>query len=82
MMQLNSTVHSSWRSEQSLKPEVRDLMLQFESMKEFERRSCIQSRWTFGAELDIDLLIGSDHYWKLVTGRVVKRDDGSTAIET
>ncbi len=35
-----------------------------------------------GSSLRIDLLIGSDHYWKLVTGRVVKQDSGPTAIET
>ena len=33
-------------------------------------------------ELQIDILIGSDHYWKLVTGRVVKGPGGPTAIET
>ena len=33
-------------------------------------------------DLDIDILVGSDHYWKLVTGRVVKGDGGPTAIET
>ena len=35
-----------------------------------------------GSSLEIDLLIGSDHYWKLVTGRVVKQDGGPTAVET
>ena len=35
-----------------------------------------------GSSLEIDLLIGSDHYWKVVTGRVVKCDGGPTAIET
>ena len=36
-----------------------------------------------GSSLEIDLLIGSDHYWKLVvTGRVVKQDGGPTPIET
>lgn len=34
------------------------------------------------AILEIDLLIGSDHYWKLVTSRVVKGTGGPTAIET
>lgn len=33
------------------------------------------------AILEIDLLIGSDHYWKLVTSRVVKGTGGPTAIE-
>lgn len=35
-----------------------------------------------GSDLKIDLLIGSDHYWKLVTGRVVRGDGGPIAIET
>ena len=33
-------------------------------------------------ELQIDVLIGSDHYWRLVTGRVVKGPKGPTAVET
>jgi len=32
-----------------------------------------------GDELKIDVLIGSDHYWQLVTGKVVR---GPTAIHT
>lgn len=32
--------------------------------------------------LEIDLLIGSDSYWKMVTGRVVRGDSGPTAIHT
>ena len=32
--------------------------------------------------LEIDVLIGSDEYWKLVTGRVIKGSCGPTAIET
>ena len=35
-----------------------------------------------GKDLEIDLLIGSDHYWKVVTGRIVRGDNGPTAIET
>ena len=35
-----------------------------------------------GDELHIDALIGSDHYWQLVTGRVVRGDNGPTAIHT
>ena len=35
-----------------------------------------------GGHLEIDLLIGSDHYWKLVTGRVLRGDSGPTAVET
>ena len=33
-------------------------------------------------DLEIDLLIGSDYYWRLVTGRVLKGDSGPTAVET
>ena len=34
-------------------------------------------------ELGIDiLLIGSDHYWRLVTGRVLREASGPTAVET
>ena len=33
-------------------------------------------------ELDIDMLIGSDHYWKIVTGEIVRGDNGPTAICT
>ena len=33
-------------------------------------------------ELQIDVLIGSDYYWQLVTGRVVKGPKGPTAVET
>ena len=32
--------------------------------------------------LEIDVLIGSDSYWDLVTGRVVRGDSGPTAIHT
>jgi len=35
-----------------------------------------------GEELQIDTLIGSDHYWQLVTGRVVRGESGPTAIHT
>ena len=35
-----------------------------------------------GKDVEIDLLIGSDHYWKVVTGGVVRGCDGPTAIET
>ena len=37
---------------------------------------------TSGAELDIDVLIGSDYYWTLVTGRILRNQDGPTAIHT
>ena len=33
-------------------------------------------------ELQIDALIGSDHYWQLVTGKVIHRDSGPTAVHT
>ena len=33
-------------------------------------------------ELEIDVLIGSDHYWRLVTGRVSRGVSGPTALET
>ena len=33
-------------------------------------------------ELEIDILIGSDHYWRLVTGRVLRGVSGPTAVET
>ena len=32
--------------------------------------------------LDIDILVGSDHYWKLVTGEVIRKDNTPTAIKT
>ena len=30
----------------------------------------------------IDVLIGSDYYWQLVSGRVVRGDDGPVALHT
>jgi len=35
-----------------------------------------------GEELQIDALIGSDHYWQLVSGRVMRGESGPTAIHT
>ena len=32
--------------------------------------------------LEVDVLIGSDHYWKLVMGEVIRNDDGPMAIQT
>ena len=32
--------------------------------------------------LEIDMLIGSDYYWSLVTGRIIKRENGLTAVHT
>ena len=33
-------------------------------------------------DLGIDILIGSDHYWKIVTGDVVRGESGPTAVGT
>ena len=35
-----------------------------------------------GSDIQIDLLIGCDHYLELVTGRVVRGTNGPTVIET
>ena len=35
-----------------------------------------------GDELQIDALIGSDHYWQIATGRVIQGQSGPTAIHT
>jgi len=35
-----------------------------------------------GTELPVDILIDSDHYWKIVTGEVVRRESGPIAIGT
>ena len=36
-----------------------------------------------GAEqIEVDMLIGSDHYWKLVTGKVISKGEGPTAVHT
>lgn len=35
-----------------------------------------------GDELQIDVLIGSDHYWQLVTGQVIHGQSGPTATDT
>ena len=35
-----------------------------------------------GDELQIDALIGSDHYWQLVTGKVIQGESGPAAIHT
>ena len=35
-----------------------------------------------GGDMPIDVLIGSDHYWKLVTGKVVKGKRGPAAVYT
>lgn len=33
-------------------------------------------------QLEVDMLIGSDNYWRLVTGKLVNRGDGPTAVHT
>ena len=33
-------------------------------------------------EVKVDMLIGSDHYWKITTGEVVRGERGPTAIST
>ena len=33
-------------------------------------------------KLNIDILIGSDNYWKLVTGEIINGDSGPTATKT
>ena len=35
-----------------------------------------------GEEFDLDILIGSDYYWQLVTGHVIHGNDGPTAMHT
>ena len=35
-----------------------------------------------GDNLDVDVLIGSDHYWKVVSGRVIQAAHGPTALKT
>jgi len=32
--------------------------------------------------LEIDILIGCDHYWKLVTGQILHEADGPVAVNT
>ena len=34
-----------------------------------------------GSNLEIDILIGSDYYWDVVTGRVVKGDGGGGGLQ-
>ena len=35
-----------------------------------------------GDELQIDALIGSDHYWQIATGKVIQKENSPTAIYT
>ena len=35
-----------------------------------------------GEEFDLDILIGSNYYWQLVTGHVIHGNDGPTAMHT
>ena len=32
--------------------------------------------------LEVEILVGSDHYWKLVTGEVVQSGDGPMEIQS
>ena len=34
------------------------------------------------SELEIDILVGSDHYWEVVTGRIIRGASGPAAVET
>ena len=36
----------------------------------------------FGPELPVDILIGSDYYWNLVTGSISRSGKGPTVIHT
>ncbi|XP_065891704.1 uncharacterized protein [Dysidea avara] len=56
--------------------------------------SCVTERYEYlanldfadyscdGDQLEVDMLIGVDNYWKLVTGKLVNRGDGPTAVHT
>ena len=33
-------------------------------------------------QIEVDMLIGCDHYWKLVTGKVISKGEGPTALHT
>ena len=35
-----------------------------------------------GSDLDIDVLVGCDHYWSVTTGRIKQGSEGPTAMET
>ena len=35
-----------------------------------------------GEKFDLDILIGSNYYWQLVTGHVIHGNDGPTAMHT
>ena len=35
-----------------------------------------------GDVLEIDILVGSDHYWEVVTGRIIRGASGPAAVET
>lgn len=37
---------------------------------------------TLGSTLDINILIGADYYWELVTGNIGRGASGPTGIET
>ena len=33
-------------------------------------------------DIDILIIIGSDHYWQLVTGETIRQEDGPVALKT
>ena len=33
-------------------------------------------------DLEVDILLGTDHYWELVTGTAIQGSDGPTAVHT
>ncbi|MCG8620539.1 MAG: hypothetical protein MJE68_00890, partial [Proteobacteria bacterium] len=35
-----------------------------------------------GSELEIGILVRSDHYWEVVTGRIIRGASGPAAVET
>lgn len=37
---------------------------------------------TVGDDIMVDILFGSDQYWQLVSGKVLRGEDGPTAMET
>ena len=45
-------------------------------------RFCRYWLWQNELPVDIILLIGSDHYWKIITCKVAQRESGPTALET
>ena len=50
------------------------------------QRQCIAKAGNTYAHLNndvvVDILVGSDHYWNFISGRVIRGKDGPTAIHT